>query len=204
MFGKLSEQLKKSAKPASTLLEMNAKVLGEIASQQTQFFTGVITDSKKLVETVSEQSEMKGILAAQSVYAESVRDRMTSTSKSTYGTLTTMREEVTGLVKDSLEDATADAKAVVEKAVAEVSKAAPAVKKPAAKKTAAKKPAAKKVAAKPAAKAEAAPAKPAAKKPAAKKATAKAAPAPESTPAVKPKAKVAALKADEVKAAAKD
>ncbi|MEM0909748.1 MAG: TIGR01841 family phasin [Pseudomonadota bacterium] len=200
MFGKLSEQLKKSAKPASTLFEMNAKALGEIASQQTQFFTGVITDSKKLVETVSEQSELKGILAAQSVYAESVRERVTSTSKSTYGTLTSMREEVTGLVKTSIEDVTADAKAVVENAVSEVSKAVPAAKKPAAKKPAAKKPAAKKVAAKPAAK------KPAAKKAAPAKATApeKASPTPESTPAVKPKAKVAALKADEVKAASKD
>ncbi|MGQ8366012.1 TIGR01841 family phasin [Glaciecola sp. 1036] len=223
MFGNFSEQFKKSTKPASSLLEMNAKAMTDIAGQQTLFFKGLMDDSKKLVETVTTQSELKGVIAAHSVYAESIRERMSSASKSTYGTLNEVREQMTELVKGSIEEASSDAKQAVEKAVEKVAtatkkaetvtkeaaKAAPVAKPAAPKKAAPKKAPAKsttkKATTSTAAKATTttkAAAKPAPKA-TASKTTVKAAPKPEATPAVKPKAKVADLKADEVKAAPK-
>nr|WP_136251391.1 phasin family protein [Ningiella ruwaisensis] len=173
MFGNFSQQLKKSTKPASTLLEMNAKTLELVSKQQTIFFSGVMTDSVKLLETLSDQTELKGMIAAQSVYAESVRERFTSASKSTYSALNAMRNDVADVMKSSLEDAKNNAQEVVEQAVKTATSgtnmpseaAAPAKAKSAASAKPAK---------------ASSPKKPSAKKPAAKKAVApkKAAPAP--------------------------
>lgn len=151
MFGNFSQQLKNSTKPASTLLEMNAKTLELVSKQQTVFFSGLMSDSVKLFDSLVEQTELKGVIAAQSVYAESIRERLTSVSKTTYGGLSVIGKDVAVVMKDSLETATEDAKTAVTKAmsaaieVAPVTPAAkPAVKKPAAKKAVAKKPVAKK------------------------------------------------------------
>ncbi|WP_395339976.1 phasin family protein [Ningiella sp. W23] len=199
MFGNFSQQLKKSTKPASTLLEMNAKTLELVSKQQTVFFSGVMSDSVKLVETLSDQTELKGMIAAHSVYAESVRERLTSASKSTYGAISEMSNEMAGVVKSTLADVSEDAKTVVTTAVESAKSAAspvakkPAVKKAAPKKTAAKKAPAKQAASKAEVKTAAAPvkAKPTTKKPVAKKAVAAKTVTAQATPPVveKPVAK---------------
>lgn len=168
MFANFSQQLKKSTKPASTLLEMNAKTLELVSKQQTVFFSGVMTDSVKLLDTLLAQTEMKGIVAAQSVYAESVKERLTSASKTTYGGLSTIGKDAAIVIKDSLESAGDQAKEAVGKALSTnvTAPLAPAAAKPVTKKVATKKPAAKPVAKEVAAK------KPVAKKPAATQATA--------------------------------
>ncbi|MBT1451638.1 phasin family protein [Glaciecola sp. XM2] len=198
MFGNFSEQMKKSTKPANTLLEMNAKTLELVSKQQTVFFSGVMTDSVKLLSALNDQTELKDMLAAQSVYAESVRERLTSASKTTYSALSAMRQDVADVVKTSFADATEDAKAVVTEAVAKVTPA------PAKKATVAKKaPAPKKAAA--TKKAPVAKQAPVAKTAAPKTVTPQATPPvvekPVATPAVEVKAPVS--KAPAKKAAAK-
>lgn len=171
MFGKFSEQVKKSSKPVSSLVAVNTKALEELSQQQTEFFTGFLADSVKYVESLSVQTEVKGFVAAQSSYAEAVKERLAHTSKQTYGTMNDIREEYTKVLKTSIEELPA-----AEEVTKELMKAVPAVATPAAPK------------------AEAKPAP--AKKPAAKKAPAKAAPKTAPKAAPKPAAKAEAPKAE--------
>lgn len=146
MFGNFSQQMKNSTKPASTLLEMNAKTLELLAKQQTLFFSGLMTDSVKLMNVLCEQTEMKGVIAAQSVYAESLRERLTIASTTTCGAISTMGRDVAGVMKSSLDSATEEAKTALPNAIKAGAKAStsaeivkPSVKKTASVKTAAKK-----------------------------------------------------------------
>ena len=167
MFGKFSEQVKKSSKPVNSLVALNAKKLEELSQMQTEFFTGFMADSVKYVESISVQTEVKGVIAAQTSYAEAVKERIAHASKHTYGTINDIREEYTDLLKTSLNDASVEVPAAYQApttATAAPSKPAAPAKK-AAPKASAKKAEAKPVA-KPAAKAKPAvktPSKPAAK-----------------------------------------
>ena len=179
MFGKFSEQVKKSSKPVSSLVAVNTKALEELSQQQTEFFTGFLADSVKYVESLSVQTEVKGFVAAQSTYAEAVKERLAHTSKQTYGTMNDIREEYTKVLKTSIEELPA-----AEEVTKELMKAVPAVATPAAPKAEAKPAPAKK----PAAKAEAPKAE---AKPVAKAEAPKAAVKTESSPAATAAAKKA-------------
>jgi len=82
MFGQFSEQLKNSTQPASELLATNIKAMETVTKQQTQFFSGLVDDSVKLMQSIAKQTEINDVLAAQAVYAESIRERLTSTISS--------------------------------------------------------------------------------------------------------------------------
>lgn len=186
MFGKFSEQVKKSSKPVSSLVAVNTKALEELSQQQTEFFTGFLADSVKYVESLSVQTEVKGFVAAQSTFAEAVKERLAHTSKQTYGTMNDIREEYTKVLKTSIDELPA-----AEEVTKELMKAVPAVATPVASKaetnpTPVKKPVAKKAAPKPAPKAAA--------KPAAKVEAPKAKAKPAAKPAVKAEAPKAQVK----------
>lgn len=127
MFGQFSEQMQKSSQPASELLAANVKAVEAITAQQTQFISGLMNDSVKLIQTITQQTEVKGIVAAQSVYAESVRERLTSSSKSTYGTISSVSQQYTDALKASLATPATDKKAsTVSKAPAQTAPVAKA------------------------------------------------------------------------------
>lgn len=184
MFGKFSEQVKKSSQPVSSLVALNAKRLEALSQMQTEFFTGFMADSLKYVESMSVQTEMKGVIAAQTSYAEALKDRIAHASKDTYGAMNEIREEYTDLLKTSLDDSAANVPSAFKTAANAVAPSKPEATAP---KTA-EKPASKKAAAKPVAK-PAAKAKPAVK--AASKPAAKPAVQAESKPVAKPSAKPA-------------
>ena len=102
MFGKFSEQVKKSSQPVNSLVALNAKRLEALSQMQTEFFTGFMADSLKYVESMSVQTEVKGVIAAQTSYAEALKDRFAHASKDTYGAMNNIREEYTDLLKTSL------------------------------------------------------------------------------------------------------
>jgi hypothetical protein len=110
MFGNFSEQMKKSTKPASALLEMNAKALELVSQQQTIFFSGLMSDSVKLLSSLNDQTDLKSVVAAQSVYAQSLKDRLASASTTTYSALNEMREDLTSVVKTNFVDVVEEAK----------------------------------------------------------------------------------------------
>lgn len=188
MFGKFSEQVKKSTKPVNSLVALNAKKLEELSQMQTEFFTGFMADSVKYVEAITIQTEVKGVIAAQTSYAEAVKERIANASKHTYGAINDIREEYTDLLKTSLNDASAEVPAAFQApTVATATPSKPAASaKPAASKAPAKKADSKPVA-KPASK-PAAKAKPALKT-ASKPARAKSAKEAQNKPVTKPVAK---------------
>lgn len=196
MFGKFSEQVKKSSQPVNSLVALNAKRLEALSQMQTEFFTGFMADSLKYVESMSVQTEVKGVIAAQTSYAEALKDRFAHASKDTYGAMNNIREEYTDLLKTSLNESVANVPAATHAAapaVAPIKPVAPA-DKPAAQ--AAPKQAKVKPVAKPAAKAT--PAVKAASKPAAKPAVqskSKPVAKPIAKPAVKAEAKIVATPA---------
>lgn len=135
MFGQLTEQMKKSSKPASDLFAANVKAVEAVSQQQTQFLSGVLEDSVKLLQTMSQQTETKGLIAAQSVYAESVRDRFMSTSKIVYGTMNSVSQQYADALKTSLESADVSSAPAVAKKEAPVKKSPSAKAAPAKAKT---------------------------------------------------------------------
>lgn len=122
MFGKFSEQLKKTAEPVNSLVALNAKTLEDLSQHQTELFTGLLSDSVKYMESVTHQSEIKGVFAANSAFAEAMRDRFASVSKETYSTLSVMREQVSEVMKQSLESTASEVETAVEKSVKTVEK----------------------------------------------------------------------------------
>jgi phasin family protein len=221
MFGQFSEQMKKSSQPVNELLAANVKAIETVTKQQTQFFSGLVEDSVKLMQTVAQQTEVQGVLAAQSVYAESVRERLTSNSKVTYNTVSSVSKQYTDALESGIAAVTEAAKENVSTAVVQgqpvkaASAKASSVKAPLVKAAPAKKTASKTASTK-TSKAVAKPAVEAAKTTTVKQ-TAKAAtktnpasktiaqePVTKATPAPKTAAKpVATLSAEEVKAPAK-
>jgi phasin family protein len=143
MLSQLTEQVKKSSQPVSDLLAANAKALQEVSHTQTSLISGVLGDSMKLLQSLNEQTEVKGLLAAQSVYAETVRERITASSKTTYGVFTSMSQQFANVMKTSFDTApltvpTEKTAPLVTAAVTKTSVKKASVKKPAVKKTVAK------------------------------------------------------------------
>lgn len=103
MFSQLSEQVKKSSQPVSDLFAANLKALQAVSSQQASFVSGVFNDSMKMMQTVSQQTEVNGLLAAQSVYVEALRERLTITTKSTLSTLNVVGQQFADTMKTSFE-----------------------------------------------------------------------------------------------------
>jgi phasin family protein len=97
-----------------------------VTKQQTLFFSGLLDDSVKLMQTIAQQTEMKDILAAQAVYAESLRERLTSTSANTYNTISSVSQKYTDAFKSGYETASEVAKETVK--TAPVTKPAPGAK----------------------------------------------------------------------------
>ncbi len=108
MFGKFSEQLKKSAQPVNSLVALNAKAFEDLSQHQTELFTGLLSESVKYMESVTHQTEVKGVMAANSAFAEAMRERFASVSKDTYSTLSTMGEQVTEVFKQSIDTPAVD------------------------------------------------------------------------------------------------
>lgn len=136
MFGQFSEQMKKSTQPVNELLAANVKAIETVTKQQTQFFSGLVEDSVRLMQTVAQQTEVQGVLAAQSVYAESVRERLTSNSKVTYNTVSSVSKQYTDALQFGIAAATESVKEKVNTEVAQLLSAkAPAAKAPAVKET---------------------------------------------------------------------
>lgn len=138
MFGQFSEHMKKSSQPMSELFAANMKAMETVTQQQTHFLSGLLNDSVKLVQTMSEQTEANGMIAVQSVFAESVRERLTSASKGTYNALSSVSKQYSDAFSTGFEAASETAKEGIKTAVstpASVAKAASA--KPASTKKAA-------------------------------------------------------------------
>jgi phasin family protein len=130
MFGQFSEQMKNPSQPASELLAANIKAIEAVTKQQTQFFSGLVDDSVKLMQSIAKQTEIKDVLAAQAVYAESVTERLTISSAVTYETISSVSQQYTDALKSGYEAVSKTAQETVKPATTKKGtvKAAPVVK----------------------------------------------------------------------------
>lgn len=103
MFSFFSDQLKSTTNPMQSLFASNAKTFESLAQQNTELWTGMLSDGVKYMEKVSVQPQIETILAANSEYAASVRERWVSSSRMAFQTLTSLRTENTETVTQSAE-----------------------------------------------------------------------------------------------------
>lgn len=137
MFGHFSEQMKNSSKPASELLTANVKAVEAMTKQQTQFFSGLVDDSVKLMQTIAQQTELNDVLAAQAVYAESLMERLTSTSVIAYEAISSVSQQYSDALNSGFATAGQAAKETVKTATAKTAPLKAASAKKANVKTAA-------------------------------------------------------------------
>ncbi|MFC3094880.1 hypothetical protein DRW07_18165 [Alteromonas sediminis] len=133
MLKQYSDNMQKSMKD---LLSINAGALEQFSQQQTELFTGLISDSISYAASLSKQNEYKGWLNASHAYTESVRTRMLKTAKASYATLSSTKEKTTELLTADMANK-ANAKPAAP-AVTPTKKAAPTKKSTPVKKVAPK------------------------------------------------------------------
>lgn len=81
MFDKMTEQFQNSLKPVNEMMANNAKVLVQLAEQQTKLFTDVMNESVAYTKTLSAQKDMPGVFDAQKAFVSNVQNKMVSASE---------------------------------------------------------------------------------------------------------------------------
>ena len=102
MFGKFAEQLKQSSQPVSAMVAVNAKALEAVSKQQAAFVSGMLSDSVTYLNSAAKQGDIKGVIAAQAAYSESVRDRFTTASSGTLSALSEARDNLSKLMSQTI------------------------------------------------------------------------------------------------------
>ena len=188
MYEDLMKDVQEKMKPAIDVAEVNKKALETLFSLQSEYITDFVDSSVAQMKALSEVKEAKDAIELQVSFLKNLEVKMSSVAEKELATLTSAKEEITGIVEKSLSeisempyvtdfnkfitDATEAATAAVTRATEAAPAPAPAKKAP-AKKAPAKK-AAPAAEAAPTVEAAPAPAKKApAKKAPAKKAAAK-------------------------------
>jgi hypothetical protein len=102
MFGKFAEQLKQSSQPVSAMVAVIAKALEAVSKQQAAFVSGMLSDSVIYLNSAAKQGDIKGVIAAQAAYSESVRDRFTTASSGTLSALSEARDNLSKLMSQTI------------------------------------------------------------------------------------------------------
>lgn len=98
MLGNYSEQLKQSSKPLSAIVNLHTKAMSSLGQHQAAFISGMFGDSARYMSAAGRQKDLKGLMIAQSHYAEALRDRVTTASSHTLATLSEARDELSQLI----------------------------------------------------------------------------------------------------------
>lgn len=100
MFNQMTEQFEKTMKPVNALFAANAKVLEQLAQQQTKLFTDVLNDSVAYSETLGVQKDMAGAFEVQKSFIEGVQVKMINASKEAQVLLTEAQEKAGASIKE--------------------------------------------------------------------------------------------------------
>lgn len=120
MTNSFLQQLQKATEPFNAVMQANTKAMREFSDHQTQLFTGWLDDSKRFVKTVSKEPNPKAVMAAGSAFSQSMRDRVTHSSKENVASLSSLRDEVTGVLSRTMNRQVPQAPNQVAKATEEV------------------------------------------------------------------------------------
>ncbi len=93
MFDQLTEQFEKTMKPVNAMFAANAKVLEQLAQQQTKLFTDVLSDSVAYTETLGSQKDAAGLFEVQKSFVEGVQVKMVNATKEAQNLFTDAQEK---------------------------------------------------------------------------------------------------------------
>lgn len=102
MFGKFAEQLQQSSQPLSAMVAVNTKAFEAVSKQQAAFVSGMLSDSATYFSHAAKQPCIKGVIAAQTTFSESVRDRFTTATSGTLSVLSEARDDLSKLLSQSI------------------------------------------------------------------------------------------------------
>ncbi len=97
-----AEQVETAMKPLNSLVELNTKTVEQLISQQTALITSILNDSIAQSKALSEQKDFTAAVESQKVFAEALQAKVSDSAKEAYAVVTKTSEEVTTLVKDSV------------------------------------------------------------------------------------------------------
>ncbi len=93
MFTQITEQFEKSIKPVNALVANNAKVLEQLAQQQTKLFTEVLNDSVAYTETLAAQKDVTAAFEVQKSFIEGVQVKLVNATKEAQNLFTDAQEK---------------------------------------------------------------------------------------------------------------
>jgi phasin family protein len=99
-----AEQFSKAMKPYNSLVEINTKMIMKLINQQAALITAIMNDSVKQTKAFSEKTDLDTVIEAQKVFTEALQEKVSALAKEAYDVVTKTSEEVTILVKESMED----------------------------------------------------------------------------------------------------
>jgi len=97
-----AEQVETAMKPLNSLVELNTKTVEQLISQQTALITSILNDSIAQSKALAEQKDFTAAVESQKVFAEALQAKVSDSAKEAYAVVTKTSEEVTTLVKDSV------------------------------------------------------------------------------------------------------
>ncbi|EGG99053.1 putative granule-associated protein [gamma proteobacterium IMCC2047] len=104
MFEKMTEQFENTMKPVNSMFATNAKVLEQLAQQQTKLFSDVLNDSIAYTETLGAQKDVIGMFEAQKSFVESVQVKMVNATKDAQNLFADVQEKTGATVKEFFEN----------------------------------------------------------------------------------------------------
>ena len=100
MFTQITEQFENSLKPVNALVANNAKVLEQLAQQQTKLFTDVLNDSVAHTETLGAQKDVTAAFEVQKSFIEGVQVKLVNASKEAQNLFTDAQEKSSAAVQE--------------------------------------------------------------------------------------------------------
>lgn len=97
-----TEQLSTAMKPLNSLVELNTKTVEALISKQTELLTSILNDSITQTKALSAETDFTAAVKSQKEFNEALQAKVTSSAQEAYEVVTKTSEEVTNLVKKSI------------------------------------------------------------------------------------------------------
>ncbi|MFT5708967.1 MAG: phasin family protein [Oceanospirillaceae bacterium] len=120
MFDKMNEQMQNSLKPLTDLANLNAKAFEQLAQQQSNLFSSLMSGGVAFAQKSAENKDVNTLAESQKTYAQEVQETVVSAAEESYAIISQTQEKSSELLKQVMEDAQAN--------VAQAAKSAKAAK----------------------------------------------------------------------------
>lgn len=105
MFDKMNEQMQNSLKPVTDLANLNAKAFEQLAQQQSNLFSALMTGGVAFAQSSAENKDLTSIVEAQKTYAQEVQETVVNAAKESHAIISQTQEQSGDLLKKVMQDA---------------------------------------------------------------------------------------------------